>query len=70
MILLYIALHSLDDRVYPLNNESLQPIFLIKVSVHELLQSLPSKFIIRTFLVKLDLLCIHIYYQISQLLLS
>ena len=60
MILLLVHLDSVDDRRCPLNDEVLQSVPLIQVSVHELFHGLTRKTILLTFLVEFGLLGVDI----------
>ena len=68
MLLLDVSLDSIDDGGGPLDNQRLQTVLLVQVSVHVLLQRLLAHLVLRAFLVKLYFLGIHILDRILELL--
>ena len=69
MIILDVRLDCINDGRGPFDNEILQPILLVQVSVHVLLQRLFANSVVKTFFVELDLLGINVSYCVLDLLL-
>jgi len=68
VIKLAVFFDCIDDRCCPLNDQVLQTVSLIKVSVHVLFHSLSRKFVLFALLVVFDLLLINISDNVSNLL--
>ena len=68
VLFLDVCLNCIDDGSGPLDDQWLQAILLVQISVHVLLERLLSNFVVLTLLVELDLLGIHISDCILQLL--
>ena len=68
MVLPEIPLDPIDDGCHPLDNQTLEPVSLVQISVHELLHRLPGELGLLTLLVILDLLLINVVDDIFQLL--
>ena len=60
VLLLDVSLYAVDDRCGPFDNQWLQAILLVQVGIHELLKCLFTDSILGAFLVKFDLLGVHI----------
>ena len=60
MLILNVCLDTINNRCCPFDDEGLETIFLIKVGVHVLLEGLLAHFRLRTLLVKLLLLNVHV----------
>ena len=69
MIIFDVRLDCINDGRGPFDNEILQPILLVQVSVHVLLQRLFADSVVKTFFVELDLLGINVNYCVLDLLL-
>ena len=68
VLFLDVSLDAIDDRCGPFNDQRLQAILLVQVGIHELLKCLFTDSILGAFLVKFDLLCIHVLNRVLQLL--
>ena len=70
MLLLHVSLHSVYDCGGPLDDKWLQPVLLVQVCVHELLESLLSDLVILTLLIELNLLSVYVNNCVRELLLG
>jgi len=60
VLLFDVSLYTVDDCSGPFDDERLQAILLVQVGIHELLKCLFTDSILGAFLVKFDLLGVHI----------
>ena len=67
MIFLLILLDTCNDSRCPFNDQILQAISLVQISVHELLHGLPWQMTFFALLVKLGLLGIDVINEIAKL---
>ncbi len=68
VILSEIPLGSIADSSHPLNDQTLEPVSLVKVGVHELFHGLSGKLRFLTLLVILHLLLVNVIDDVLQLL--
>ena len=67
MILLLITLYPRNNSSGPLNDQILQSIPLIKISVHELFHCLTWKAVFLAFLVEFGLLAVDVIDEVAEL---
>lgn len=60
VVLFQICSDTVDQNAGPLNNESLEPVLLVKVGVHELLHGLHGQSTLSALNIVLDLLLVHV----------
>lgn len=70
VLLLDVSLDSVDDGSSPLDDQGLESIFLVEISVHELLECLLAHLVLHALLVELHLLRVHVLNRVLQLLQS
>ena len=68
MIFVNVRLNSVNDSCSPLNNQRFEPILLVQIGVHELLEGFAGHFRILTLFVEFDFLGIHVLDGIFELL--
>ena len=68
VIIVLVRMNAVDDGDEPLNNQILESILLVQVSVYVLLHGLPRLLAILALLVELDLLTVDVEYGVPQLL--
>lgn len=70
VVLLQVSLDSIDNGSHPLDDQTLESVPLVQVSVHELLHRFSWKLALHSLLVVLQLLGVNVTNYIFQLLQS